>query len=212
MRRPQQTQRTFQESFRIWLEELSANGPVVLAVYVFLMVTAIILLVTFACGFYNWAFFENIMVEAHGMIFDLLVIGVFVGWLTGLGQRRVAIERYKEEIDDFLGWHNEEAMHRIVGNIKRLNRDGVTEIRLLNAYLENGHLAKVDLTSADLRRANLRNADLRGAKLRGANLTNADLRGAELSGADFSNAELSGAIFDKQSIGLPRLSGRSDEY
>ncbi|MCB0214259.1 MAG: pentapeptide repeat-containing protein [Anaerolineae bacterium] len=145
------------------------------------------------------------MVEAHGMIFDLLVIGVFVGWLTRLGERRMSVERYKEEIDDFLGWRNEEAMHRIVGNIKRLNREGITEIRLMKAFLENGHLAKVDLSGSDLRQANLQNADLRGAKLRGVNLTNADLRGAALNGADFTNAELSGAIFDKEAIGLPRL-------
>lgn len=206
MRRPQQTQRTFKESFRIWLEDLSAHGPVVLAVYVFLMVTVVIILLTSVLNFYNWAFFENILVEAHGMIFDLLVIGVFVGWLTRLGDRRVAIERYREEIDDFLGWRSEEATHRIVGNIKRLNRAGITDIQLMNAFLENGKLAKVDLSGADLRRVNLRNADLRGVKLRDANLTNADLRGAILSGADFTNAELSGAIFDKQTMGLPRLS------
>ena len=45
--------------------------------------------------------------------------------LERLGEKRRNIKRWQEEIDDFRGWNSEEAKFRIVGNIKRLNRNGI---------------------------------------------------------------------------------------
>jgi small-conductance mechanosensitive channel len=71
---------------RTSLEAFSANHPIKLAVMIFLGAAGIIALLAFLLGFYYKAeFWENILVEAHGMLFDLLVIGVFVYWLNSLG-------------------------------------------------------------------------------------------------------------------------------
>jgi hypothetical protein len=109
---------------------------------------------------YERNFFENIMVEAHGMVLDILVIGLFILWLNKLGEKRLENKRYQDEIDDFRYWHSEEAAHRIVGSIKRLNKNGISNIDLSHCYLAR----------MVLRRANLQGALLMGANLQGARL------------------------------------------
>jgi hypothetical protein len=118
---------------------------------------------------YDKPLFQNIMVEAHGMLLDILVIGLFILWLNKLGEKRLENKRYQDEIDDFRRWHSEEAAYRIAGNIKRLNRNGISKIVLEECYL--AHMV--------LRRANLQGAELRWATLLGARLMGADLRGSK---------------------------------
>ena len=71
---------------------------------------------------YNKEFIRDVLVEAHGMLFDILIIGTFIFALHTLVESRREkkrnIERWQEEIYDFIGWESEEAKVRILGNIK----------------------------------------------------------------------------------------------
>lgn len=183
------------------LERLAADNPVLLAFIVFL--TATVIVIPASLHYYideTDAFLMNVMAEAHGTVFDLLIIGWFLLWVNKLAERRVRNNRYREEIDDYLGWKSPEATHRIAGNIRRLNRSGVRErMRLTEAYLFGANLGGAQLKEADLWGANLEGANLRGAtlegvNLRGANLTGANLQDAELKGTDFLGANLTGAL------------------
>jgi len=64
------------------------------------------------------SFIQEILAEAHGMIFDIVVIGILIFWLNQSGEKRQRIRMYKDEIDDFRLWESEEAAFRTVGNIK----------------------------------------------------------------------------------------------
>ena len=112
-------------------------------------------------------------------------------WLNRSGEKQLEIRRYHEEIDDFRGWDSDEAGYRIAGNIKRLNRNGITNIQL-----ERCHLVQVNLGGADLSYANLVHANLNHAILSYAILSPADLGYADLSGASLFHADLSGALLD----------------
>src|SRR5690606_26693352 len=102
------------------LERMAAERPVLLAFWVFLgsMILVIPLSLPFYIGQTN-EFWMNILAEAHGTVFDLLIIGWFLLWLNKIAERRLRNSRYREEIDDYLGWRSPEATHRIVGNIRR---------------------------------------------------------------------------------------------
>jgi uncharacterized protein YjbI with pentapeptide repeats len=178
-------------------------------------------------------FLEGILVEAHGMIFDVVVLGIIFAWLNSAGEKQRDIKRYKEEISDYLEWEAEEAKFRIVGNIKRLNRLGEkTNFSLQNAYLvgaklREAHLDDSDFLEAKLYRINLDRAKLNNAILGGADMREAilkfaqldggtDLTDADLSFANFTNAvlhhtklieaELEGARFKNASLGSANLS------
>lgn len=191
------------------LERLAADNPVLLAFIVFL--TATVIVIPASLHYYideTDAFLMNVMAEAHGTVFDLLIIGWFLLWVNKLAERRVRNNRYREEIDDYLGWKSPEATHRIAGNIRRLNRSGVRErMRLTEAYLFGANLGGAQLKEADLWGANLEGANLREAALEGANLAGASLEGADLERANLKNADLRGVSLTSADLQYAILTG-----
>jgi uncharacterized protein YjbI with pentapeptide repeats len=148
-------------------------------------------------------FGEGVLIEAHGLIFDLLVIGVFGTLFNKFNERRreqqrqadqrnLTIQRYQEEIDDYRPGRSEENILRITGIIRRLNRLGISNINLNHTFLQAANLADANLAGAKLWVANLRGASLRGATLNGADLHYANLRGGNLRAADLRGANLGG--------------------
>src|SRR5258708_9581091 len=127
-----------------------------------LLTTSFVLLfvfiLVFGLSFKYWVwefetFYVQILAEAHGMIFDIAVIGILLFWLNQNGEIRQRIRTYKDEIDDFRLWESEEAAFRTVGNIKRLNRHKIYEINLVNC-----HLARTNLSHVNLKVSNLNSA------------------------------------------------------
>jgi len=177
------------------LERLAAEKPVLLAFLV--LVAATIVVIPASLPFYvddTHGFVENIMAEAHGTLFDLLIIGWFLLWLNKRAETRLTNNRYREEIEDYLGWKSPEATHRIAGNIRRLNRGGVKEkFRLTHAYLKGANLANASLRESDLWGADAEGAALGGANLHGCNMAGANLEGADLERANLIEADLRGA-------------------
>src|SRR5688572_32833726 len=151
-------------------------------------------------------FIQQILAEAHGMIFDIAVIGILIFWLNQNGEFRQRIRTYKDEIDDFRLWESEEAAFRTVGNIKRLNRHKIHEINLVNCYLPRTNLNYVNLAGSNLNssnisqssliEANLENARLNQTNFENSNLNQANLKGAYASGANFKDAFLIKSQFE----------------
>jgi uncharacterized protein YjbI with pentapeptide repeats len=145
-------------------------------------------------------FWPQILVEAHGMIFDIAIIGILLFWLNQNGETRQRIRFYRDEIDDFRLWESDEAAFRTVGNIKRLNRHKIHEINLVNCYLSRTNLNYVNLTGSNLNSANfsnsslietnLENTRLNQTNFENSNLNQAFLNGAYASGANFKDAFL----------------------
>ncbi|UII21086.1 pentapeptide repeat-containing protein [Fulvivirga ligni] len=146
------------------------------------------------------SFFGQVLAEAHGMLFDIAVIGMLIFWLNKNGEIRQRIRTYRDEIDDFRLWESEEAAFRTVGNIKRLNRHNIHEINLVNCHLARTNLNYVNLASSNLNSAdisnaflietNLENTRLNQTNLENSNLNQASLKGAYASGANFKDAYL----------------------
>ena len=85
---------------------------------------------------------HDLLVEANGMFFDLVIFGVFLTIYEALSEKKDRIERLQEEIDDYRGWDEKEAMYRIVGAVRRLKREGNVEINLTRCYLAGAVLPK----------------------------------------------------------------------
>ena len=151
-------------------------------------------------------FIPQILAEAHGMIFDIAVIGILIFWLNQNGEVRQRIRTYKDEIDDFRLWESEEAAFRTVGNIKRLNRHKIYEINLVNSFLARTNLNYVNLKGSNMNsanisqssliEANLENTRLNQTNMENSNLNQVNLKGAYASGANFKDAYMIKAQFD----------------
>ncbi|NJN41104.1 MAG: pentapeptide repeat-containing protein [Flammeovirgaceae bacterium] len=141
------------------------------------------------------SFWGQILAEAHGMIFDVAVIGILLFWLNQSGETRQRIRMYKDEIDDFRLWESDEAAFRTVGNIKRLNRHKIYEINLVNCYLARANLNYVNLKGSNLNSANITNSSLIETNLENSRLNQTSLENSNLNQANLSGAYASGANF-----------------
>ena len=178
---------TIKEQRQAFIERINGilEKPILTAIIVLLILTLLVIglaLPYYQENFHN--FWGQVLAEAHGMLFDIAVIGILLVWLNRNGEKRLRIRMYKDEIDDFRLWESEEAAFRTVGNIKRLNRNGIYNINLVNC-----HLAKTNLSYTMLKESNLNNANLIGA-----NLLQCDLENARLNQANMENANLNQAI------------------
>ncbi|MDZ7648045.1 MAG: hypothetical protein U5K54_13185 [Cytophagales bacterium] len=135
----------FQEQFNIIIERPLLTASLVLA-------GVSVLVISLSLKYYIRDFesvWSQILIEAHGMIFDIAIIGILLFWLNQNGETRQRIRYYKDEIDDFRLWESDEAAFRTVGNIKRLNRHKIHEINLVNCYCR----LATNLNYVDLKRS-----------------------------------------------------------
>lgn len=186
------------------------TNPIKISSLVFLICFVLITGITGYYHYYSDRFRENLLVEAHGTLMDILLLGVFVVWLQQKGSTRISNERYIEEIDDFRKWDNEIAARKIRGNIRRLNSNGITCIDLNNCCLKGMDLAGVtleesefwgaDLSMADMRDAILCNSSFEDANLSDINLLNSNLSGSSMLRVKIDDADLRGADFSKTRI------------
>lgn len=189
-------------------EKITTNK--VLSAFIVLVISMVIVGSISISRYNDIIFLDGLLIEAHGMLFDILIIGVFILWLNRLGERRIELQRYKDEIDDFRHWESDEAKYRIVGNIKRLNRLNISAINLMYCYLYEAIFPSLNLQGAKLQYANLEGAELKGANLEGANfwrtkLQNAYLWYAKLQGANLREAVLQGADLTGANLQLADL-------
>ena len=141
------------------------------------------------------SFIGQVLAEAHGMIFDIAVIGILILWLNKTGEKRTRIRTYIDEIDDFRLWESEEAAFRTVGNIKRLNRHKIYSINLAHSYLVKTNLNYVKLIGANLNYANLFNSALIDVNLENARLNQTNFENCNMNQSLLTKAYANGAIF-----------------
>ena len=179
----------------------TVEKPLLTSSIVLLCVAVIVLSLSFKYYLADFdGYWSQVLVEAHGMIFDIAVIGILLFWLNENGAKRQRIRTYKDEIDDFRLWESEEAAFRTVGNIKRLNRHKIQEINLVNCYLARTNLNYVNLRGSNLNSANMSNSSLietnlentrfNQTNLENSNLNSANLKGSYASGANFKDSFL----------------------
>ena len=127
------------------------------------------------------------LVEAHGFLLDIVFFGIILTVYNFLTKRKRQITQYQEKLDDFRGWEEKVAMFRNVGNIRRLNRLGISSINLNRSYLKEADLTDINLSGANVGQANLDNACLKGANLRNAKIWKTSFRECDLSRANLEN-------------------------
>lgn len=182
------------------LYEHIITNPILITILVFIIVLTIIVTITMKHGYYSDRFKENILVEAHGVVFDIFILGVVVLWLQQKGKNKMDKKRYQNEIDDFRGWKSEEAARRIRGNIRRLNSFGLTKIDINNCYLRNMDLRNTDLTGSYGWGADLSWTDLRFSKFSKGNYEYADFSYSNLSEANLSEGHFFRTNFENSDM------------
>lgn len=188
----------------------------------FILIFIIVFIIIGIIGSYSFYCFGNesfdwngVFTESIGMLFDVLFLGIIWAIFEFYRSKKLDIRRYKEDIDDFRRWESDEAMHKTVGNIRRLIRNKVSNIDLSYCHLKNAELwnlklthdaistnfynaklAGSDLQNIDLSYSDFEKAHLYNSKLNGSRLFNTSFKGANLKEVDFRGCkDIDGAYF-----------------
>lgn len=88
---------------------------------------------------YNDQYFKphDILVEFHGLVFDLLIFGILITIYDSIKSKQEKITRYREEIKDYAGWKSDEAKYRIRGLVKRLIELKAKKVELYSCHIIN---------------------------------------------------------------------------
>lgn len=116
--------------------------------------------------------FGDILVEGHGLIFDIILFGLIIKFYEWLFQKKEReqkeqekkqekIQKCLDEVEDFAPWESEEAKYRIYGSIRRLNKLGVSTIHIDTCDLSGlKKLSELNLEASKISRVILNNTEV----------------------------------------------------
>ena len=144
---------------------------------------------------------KGILIEAHGMILDIIVIGILVSIISKQREKNLETKRYIEEIDDYRGLKSKESIRRVSGLIKRLsNNYSFTKINLENCVLKKTNLEEVNLKGAYLVRTNLEGAILESSNFRDANFIETNMKKTQMMYSNFEDAYVNEVNFQNSNL------------
>jgi uncharacterized protein YjbI with pentapeptide repeats len=159
-------------------------------------------------GVYRKEFWENVLVEMHGMILDLVVVGILIFWLDSRRAIKSEIHRQLEDLVDYASLDSPEVNLKKIGHIKRLNSVGVkcfnvqnltlSEVALSGVSVENskmiglkisgGKVSSSEFINVQMRSSDFENCTIRNAKFEASNLLKSKFKGAVCKGVSFRGA------------------------
>lgn len=128
------------EKFKSWIQRQFKEDSIFFSMCLLGLSLAGVLLIYRIYPSFRSGYLEGVYVEFTGMLFDIIVFGLIIGYYDRRNRRRNKreqeeaerlnnIERQKEILDDFKRWGDEkEGKFRIAGAIRRINRLGETAI------------------------------------------------------------------------------------
>lgn len=183
---------------KYWIKyELLNYSSILFFVIIAILSLIFITILDFKDTEFNW---HDILVEAHGLIFDLFIFGLLITGFDFIRTRREKRVRYNEEIEDLKGWKSEEAKVKILANIKRLCDLGQRTFFLSGSYLKCANLSEYDLTGSvivltNLKRGSFVRSNLKNVQLTASKLNKVYFTSANLENTDLSNSNCKGAFF-----------------
>ena len=180
----------FKNLYKRW-----AESAILINAMIFLVLSGIVITLSYYFVRSPNDLIEQIIFASYGMLFDIAVIGILITWLTERREKKNRIQSYINEIDDFRNWVSEEAMFRTVGNIKRLNKNQVTEMNLVDCSLRNVNLNYTNLSNSNLNSADLSSSTLIGMVLANCRLNQTNFENSNVNHGNFSGSYATGANF-----------------
>ena len=176
-------------------------------------------------GIYKKSFWESLVIGLHGVLIDLVLVAILIFWLDHRRHNRSLNQKFIEELEDYAHLDYEKINLRKLGNLKRLNSNGVHSINVQNLILNkmhlknlkfldckliglkvvNGKIGKSEFTNVSMRSCNFENSILKSISfsecmLFKSKFMKTDLRGTNfyscnLENSDFTDTNLQSVIF-----------------
>lgn len=157
-------------------------------------------------GLYNKSFFENLLVEMHGGVIDLLIVGVILYWFDIQRTKKDTKEQAENNLANLEYYAGPDAPFKYYQALRYLASLQVFEVKIQNANLRNLQIKELKLTNSQLsginfsgstlKKVNLQNCKLQGAQFIDSKLKQCMIKDSNLERSKFINAELKGMNFE----------------
>lgn len=188
-------------------------------------------------GLYNKDFWENFLVEMHGIVFELSIIGVLILWLDSKRSKSGEITRLREDLEDYSSLDFPEINVKKLGHIKRLNQHNIKNIDVQNLVLNGlkvkgiivegtrliglkiiaGSIVGSKFKSMKMRSSNFQRSTIKSTSFESCDLLKSkfdetickgvDFSNSSLERADFTNSDLQSSIFNGCDVREAKFSG-----
>ncbi|AZQ85034.1 pentapeptide repeat-containing protein [Colwellia sp. Arc7-635] len=178
-------------------------------------------------GLYDKDFFENLLVEMHGGIIDLLVVGVILYWFERKKTEKDTIKKAELELANLNYYCGTDSSYRFYGALKYLLSLGVDKVsipegnlsklkiecltlkhsNLIALNFSGSTLKKVDFSECNLEASQFIDTIIKDANFVSVNLKRSKFINAELKGIDFRGCDIKGVNFDRSRLQSSNFSG-----
>lgn len=146
-------------------------------------------------GLYNRDFFENLLVEMHGSIFDLIVVGVILYWFQLKKEERGRLNRAKEDLESLKFYYGKDSSFRFYSALRHLLSLGPKKVEIPEADFNHLKIDDLHLSDSNLIATNFYKSILSGVKLEFCDLEAANFIDSEIKKSTFIKTNLKRARF-----------------
>lgn len=157
-------------------------------------------------GLYDRDFFENLLVELHGGIIDLLIVSVLLFWFDSRRTKNELINRLKSEISSLKYYYGPDASFKFYAKLRYLLSLGVPDVsvpdgnmmglKIESLSLTNSNLIAVNFSESTLIKVKFQKCDLEASQFKGSKLKHCEFQNVNLNRSKFIKAQLKGMNFE----------------
>ncbi len=134
----------------------------------------------------------NILVEAHGLLFDLIIIAVFFEFFRKRISNKDKIEKLENDLIDYKMWGNNESKTKAVGALRRLSKINAVNIDLTDFDLSNTKLQELKFLCFDFSKTDFTNTSFKETKFLGCDFSQTKLNNTDFTGCSIQFSNLVG--------------------
>lgn len=161
-------------------------------------------------GLYNRDFFENFLVEVHGGILDLIIIGIIIYCLDKRKNVRELKIKAKEKMKSLQFYIGDDSSYLSYNALRNLlsfgdNKVDIPEVNLSKLKIDkldliNSNLIAVDFSESTLSNTIIKESNLQACKFIDTKFNKVVLVNVDLQRSKFINSKLNGMDFSKTKI------------
>ena len=162
--------------------------------HLFIILAISVLLILIILDFLDSDFnFHDILVEFHGLFFDLIVFGIILTLYENFDNKRSLIDYYNSLLVDLREWKDSKNGEKIFRILEELNKLGVKKISISESYLNSGFdfSELSNLKGSLFKMTNLMNSKFIGNDLRDSTFVLSRLDKSHFENINFENSRIS---------------------
>ena len=171
--------------------------------YIFLIFSVIVVLLSFGWGyynnnhypyssnsFYNFGFFQYLLINLNSSIVDFLVLGVIVIFFERRREHTSKQNALIDDLKDYASYSSDEINLKKAGLLKRLSQAEVRDLSIQRIIITNISIKEIKFSSGDISGSSFEKTKMRKVYLNNMMLKSVNFNGANLDGCHFKNCNM----------------------